>query len=607
MNIIAKQIRRSFALRLSLSIVVIATIVFIVAIGELFYRSRTATKEAAIAQATQVLNNVTQHMTALLSEVEVATLNTEWQVLENLQPDALLQISRNMVELNPLLDGCSIAMEPNFFKDQGKFFSAYSSRSEDHVETEQEGNESYYYFGMDWYSLPMLRGKDLWIDPFPDSNDITGNNRGLLISYCKPLVTADGRSIGVISSDISLRKLTQELSQERLYPESYFVLSDSRGKTIATTKIDASKKDEGIDYKHNLVIDNQVPHTDWKITIVCPKSDIFQGYYQLIYIVITIVIFGLLLLWTFCYIVVKRNVTRLQMLAAKTQDMAKGIFDTPIPQTRRKDDIGLLQNSFSAMQSSLAEYVANLEQMKAESKQRNQELMEAKGLAEASDKRKSAFIQDMSHQIRTPLNIINGFAQILRESHREMGEEECLMLSRDMQHNGYIISTIIDNWSMTSALDKLKELPREDMVTANMLCHEAVSNVLFKQRDEVMVNIQTAERDIRLTTDKKSVLKILSELLHNADKFTKEGTITIGCQQLNSRFMAFYVEDTGCGIAPADQNRVFAPFVKVDEFTEGLGLGLSLCRRLAILLKGEIVLDTQYSGGARFLLKLPVS
>ena len=121
-----------------------------------------------------------------------------------------------------------------------------------------------------------------------------------------------------------------------------------------------------------------------------------------------------------------------------------------------------------------------------------------------------------------------------------------------------------------------------------------------------MVNIETTERDIRLTTDKKSVLKVLGELLHNADKFTKEGTITIGCQPLNSRFMSFYVADTGCGIAPEYQERVFEPFMKIDEFSEGLGLGLPLCRRLATLLKGEIVLDTQYSGGARFLLKLPI-
>ena len=605
MNIV-QHIRRSFALRLSLSIVVIATIVFVVSIGELFYRSRTANKKAAVAQATQVLNNVTQHMTALLSEVEVATHNTEWQVMENLQPDALLQLSRNIVELNPIFDGCSIAMEPDFFEEQGRFFSAYSSRTDDHIETEQEGNDSYYYFGMDWYSLPVLRGKAIWIDPFPDSNDITGNNRGLIISYCKPLVTADGRTIGVISSDISLRKLTQELSKEQLSPESYFVLSDSRGKTIASTKADANENGANIDYDHNLVIDNQVPHTDWKLTIVCPKSDIFRSYYQLIYIVITIVIFGLLLLWTFCYVVVNRNVARLQILAAKTEDMASGRFDTPIPKTRRKDDIGQLQNSFSAMQASLADYVANLERMKAESEQRNVELGVAKGMAEASDKRKSAFIQDMSHQIRTPLNIISGFAQILRESHRQMSEEERLMLSRDMQRNSYIISTIIENWSMTSALDKVAAIPRQDMVTANMLCHEAVGNVLFKHRDEVFVNIETAERDIRLTTDKKSVLKILSELLYNADKFTSEGTITIGCQQLNCRFMAFYVADTGCGIAPADQARVFEPFVKVDEFNDGLGLGLPLCCRLATLLKGEIVLDTHYSGGARFLLKLPV-
>ena len=605
MNLIAKQIRRSFALRLSLSIVAIATIVFVVAIGELFHRSRSATREAALAQATQVLNNVTQRMTAMLGEVEVATHNTEWQVIENLQPDALLQLSRTIVELNPILDGCSIAMERNFFKDQGKFFSAYSSREdENHIETEQEGNDSYFYFGMDWYSLPMIRGRACWIDPFDDSNDLTGNNRGLIVSYCKPLETADGERIGVISTDISLRKLSQALSMDRLYPESYFLLTDSRGNVIASSK---GKIPGGeLDYHRNMVLSNPLPHTDWKVTIVCPKSDIFKGYYQLIYIVITIVIFGLLLLWTFCYVVVKRNVTRLQMLAAKTEDMAGGRFDTPIPQTRRKDDIGQLQNSFSTMQTSLSAYVANLERMKSELEQRNIELDVAKGLAEASDQRKSAFIQDMSHQIRTPLNIISGFSQILRESHRQMNEEERLMLSRDVQRNGYIISTIIENWSMTSDLEKVKDLAREDLVTANMLCHEAVGNVLFRQRDEVMLNIETAERDIRLKTDKKSVLKILSELLYNADKFTKEGTITIGCQLLNSRFMAFYVADTGCGIAPDDKERVFEPFVKGDEFSDGLGLGLPLCRRLAELLNGEIVLDTHYSGGARFVLKLPI-
>ena len=605
MNIIVRQIRRSFALRLSLMIVAIATVVFIVAIGELFHRSRTAIREAAIAQATQVLSNVTQRMAALLNEVEVATHNTEWQVLQNLQPDALLQLSRNIVELNPLLDGCSIAMERNFFKDQGKYFSAYSYRTDaNHIETEQEGNESYFYFGMDWYSLPMIRGRACWIDPFADSNDITGNNRGLIVSYCKPLVSADGQPVGVISTDISLQRLSQALSIERLYPESYFLLSDSRGKTIATSQ--GQPHDDEIDQSRHLVLSRTLPGTDWTVTIVCPKSDIFRGYYQLIYIVITIVVFGLLLLWTFCYFVVRRNVTRLQMLAAKTEDMAGGHFDTPIPPTRRKDDIGQLQNSFSQMQASLADYVANLERMRAEAEQRNVELGVAKGMAEASDKRKSAFIQDMSHQIRTPLNIISGFAQILRESHREMSQEESLQLFRDMQRNGYVISSIIDNWSMTSALDRVSEIPREDMVTANMLCHEAVGNVLFKQSDDILVNIETADRDIRLTTHKDSVLKILTELLNNADKFTTEGTITIGCQMINSRFMGFYVADTGCGIAPTDQERVFEPFVKISEFTDGLGLGLPLCRRLATLLNGEIVLDTHYSGGARFVLQLPI-
>ena len=604
MNIIPRQIRRSFALRLSLSILAIAAVVFILVFGELYWGSRRAIRDSAIAQASQVLSNTAQHVTALLNEVEVATNNTDWQVMENLQPDALLALSRNIVELNPLLDGCSIAMEPNFFKDQGKFFSAYSSRSEGHIETEQEGNESYFYFGMDWYSLPMLKGEPCWIDPFSDNNDITGNDRGYIVSYCKPLETPDGVRIGVISTDISLRKLSQALSLERLYPESYFLLSDSRNKVIASSKPEKAKQE--IDYGRNLVLTQSLPNTEWTVTIVCPKKDILKHYYQLVYIIFSVVIFGLLFLFLFCYFVIRRNVTPLQLLAKETEDMADGHFDKPIPMTKRRDDIAQLQNSFSSMESSLSDYVKHLEQVKAESEQRNEELMVAKSLAEDSERRKTAFIQDMSHQIRTPLNIINGFAQVLRENHKQMDEGERMFLSRDMLQNSYVISNIIDNWSMTSALDKISDIPHEDLVLANMLCHEAVGNVLFKYRDEVMVNIETGARDIRLKTDKKTVLKILGELLHNADKFTASGTITIGCQQLDARYMGFYVADTGCGIAPADQERVFELFAKVDDFTEGLGLGLPLCRRLAHLIKGEIVLDTHYSGGARFILKLPV-
>ena len=148
MKKLIKNIQKSLSLRLSIWILGFAVAIFLISIGILFYRSRKAVRLAAIEQTTQLLNNTAQHMVGTLKEVEVATNNTDWLVMQNLQPDTLLALSRQILELNPILNGCSISFEPNFFKDQGKYFSAYSSNEDGHIETEQEGNYEYVYFDM---------------------------------------------------------------------------------------------------------------------------------------------------------------------------------------------------------------------------------------------------------------------------------------------------------------------------------------------------------------------------------------------------------------------------------------------------------------------------
>jgi signal transduction histidine kinase len=100
---------------------------------------------------------------------------------------------------------------------------------------------------------------------------------------------------------------------------------------------------------------------------------------------------------------------------------------------------------------------------------------------------------------------------------------------------------------------------------------------------------------------------VLSELLHNANKYTQKGNITISCIQPDSQSVCFMVSDTGPGIAQELHEHVFSQFTKLDDFSEGLGMGLTLCRKLAGLLGGQITLDAAYTKGARFVLTLPVS
>ena len=605
MNAIVQRIRQSLSLRLSLWILGIVVVIFIITIGFLFHRTKESVRQGAIDQASQVLNNNLQHLVGILNEIEVATNNSDWLVMQNLQPDSLLALSRQILELNPNLFGCSIALVPYFFEDQGKYFSAYSSNNNGHLETEQEGNDDYNYFEMDWYKEPMKLKKTCWVDPFRDYSPDGIVTRDMIASYCKPLITADGRCIGVISSDISHRRLTQAFASEWIYQHSYYMLIGKSKQLIASSSEHPSVSD--LDRSDCLVLQEEIPGTGWTLAFICPESDIFKEYNQMFYIIVSIILFGLLMILSLCYFVVHRTVAPIRLLASQARDIEKGCYDKRITRSSRKDEIGLLQNSFATMQQSIANYIANLQEMKAETEQRNEELIVAKNLAEESDNKKKAFIQDISHQIRTPLNIIGGFAQVLRDGYNMLGEDEKAAITKDILQNSYSISNIVNNWIMTLVLENTISIAGSDIVNCNDLCREAAASLNLKHPDTVKLEISTNLPDnLQIETNKTYVKKILEELLYNANKFTTNGSIAISNKQLDSKHICFQISDTGPGIPFDDRDRIFNQFTKLNNFNEGLGMGLYLCRRLAILLGGTLELDITYTNGASFVLILPM-
>ena len=125
--------------------------------------------------------------------------------------------------------------------------------------------------------------------------------------------------------------------------------------------------------------------------------------------------------------------------------------------------------------------------------------------------------------------------------------------------------------------------------------------------DTVNISVKTdLPDDFMIHSDREALLFILGELLNNANKFTQEGSITLACSQTDSQTVTFAVSDTGIGIAEGDRERIFTQFTKVNNFTEGIGLGLSLCQRTATMLGGDLVIDTSYKEGSRFLLKIRI-
>ena len=224
-------LRRSFSARLSLWVVSFAALVFLAALGYSFIVSRRYVREEAILRATQVVENSVLRLNNILEDVELSADNLEWLVYRHLkEPEMMMEYSRITVQGNPVLSGCSISFEPYFFEDK-YYYSAYSGYIGGNLETEQEGDDDYQYFYLDWYLQPKLLNQPCWTEPYNDwdQDDTEDRETQRMVSYCKPLTTSDG-FIGAISLDISLKWLSDNLSPVKPYPHSYSILI-SRGGT----------------------------------------------------------------------------------------------------------------------------------------------------------------------------------------------------------------------------------------------------------------------------------------------------------------------------------------------------------------------------------------
>ena len=384
-------IRQSLSTRLSLWIVLFATFIFVAALSYLFYESRRAVYEEAMNRATQVLDNTVLRVTNILDHVEVAADNTEWLIKRHLDaPDSMFVYSHNILKNNPDLNGCSIAFEPYYYKDRGKFFSAYSYNDGKTIETTQEGNEYYEYFVMDWYQLCKLLDRPIWTEPFVDYNPEDIYSAEMIASYCKPLKDKKGEYIGTLSVDISLSWLSNTISAVKPYPNSYSILTGVGGtffvhpdttklfyQTIFTETLEREDTartalghamlngEEGmkqliVNGENCYVFYKPLGTTGWSVAIVCPEGDIFSGYNRLYKAVIGIVILGLLLMLLFFSRIIGRELKPLHHLAKQAETIASGQFDQTLPDDGRVDEIGQLTDSFTHMQKSLVSYIDEL-------------------------------------------------------------------------------------------------------------------------------------------------------------------------------------------------------------------------------------------------------
>lgn len=234
------------------------------------------------------------------------------------------------------------------------------------------------------------------------------------------------------------------------------------------------------------------------------------------------------------------------------------------------------------------------------------ELKSAYRRAMESENMKAAFIQNISHEIRTPLNIISGFAQVIANPDLTESSEERQHIARMMEKNAHHVTALIDEIIGLSLIESTEKMRRDDTMAINKSMRLALKEFEKVISPEIKLKFETTLSDeFTLKTNEKMVLRIINALLENASKYTKEGHIALRADR-DDNLLTFTVEDTGCGIPAEEAEHIFERFVKLDSFKEGIGLGLPLSRKLAEQLDGNVILDTSYTDGARFYIKIPI-
>jgi signal transduction histidine kinase len=235
------------------------------------------------------------------------------------------------------------------------------------------------------------------------------------------------------------------------------------------------------------------------------------------------------------------------------------------------------------------------------------ELRKAYKKAMESEKMKTAFIQNVSHEVRTPLNIITGFAQVIADPDLAADPEERKHISTMMQKSTRQVTILIDEIIGLSLIESTEKMSKDDVTNINNLLRGLQTEYKEYVTDETDIKLETElADDLTLKTNENMLRRIFACLLDNAVKYTEKGCITIHAKQEGDQ-LQMMVTDTGYGIPAEEAEHIFDRFVKLDNFKEGIGLGLPLSRRLAEQLGGKVELDTTYTDGAQFIVTLPIS
>lgn len=439
-------------------------------------------------------------------------------------------------------------------------------------------------------------------------------------------------------SQESMQDLSKVLSSLKPYTHSYFMILDKDGRYLVHP--DSSKTGvktifaptNGRYYPDKLTLGHEmtaghsgrmhakvasvlclicyepITGTSLSAALVSPERDVLHRYWRLQISISIIVAIGLIIIFLVCRRIVARAFEPLRLLEEQTKRISEGDYSTVIPRSNVNSTIGHLQNSFADMQVTIRSQIRDLDAAIEEAAKRNEELQKATSALEDAIQRRSEFVSNMTHQIRTPLNLILGFSQLLRDTTgADLSREEREQLLQVIDYNAMALtrmSLMLYDSSDQGYHDEMVSFTYEP-VSCNDIARECIGYV-NRYFPGVTVKFHTQVEDsFTIVSDHLFLMRSIREILFNSSKYSDGKNISLRITANKTR-VRFIFEDTGPGIPKENQGHIFTPFYKKDSLSEGLGVGLPLTKRHVILLGGTLELDPDYRKGCRFIMDFPI-
>ena len=448
------------SLRLNLLVISEVVLLLLLSLVVLLYFSRQALKEEAKSNAEQTLEGTVQHIDNILTSVEQTAYNVYQDVKLHLdQPDRMFTYCREVVECNPYVGGCAIAMKPGYYPNRKQFMAyVHKNKSGSMVTSQSFGTQPYTEHV--WYTAPMKSGRALWTDPLKEEED-----EGVTLSFCLPIFDKNHACVGIMAIDLPTTLLSQIVLAVKPFPNSYSVLLSRGGLYIVHPDKEKLLKHMTVFNRQDKEADPQIIETagmmtagetgyhtfhmngedyyifykpfqrsneygipmealGWSAGLVCLEEDILGDFNNLTYLVIVIAIVGLVLFFGLCRWLVLWEMKPLRLMTESAHRIAQGHLDEPVPNTQREDEIGQLQDHFQQMQLSLAAKASEQERLTATLQKRSKELGKAYGQVQGSDRMKTSFLHYMITQMTVPSDLIERSVTKLSNNYHDIPVQE---------------------------------------------------------------------------------------------------------------------------------------------------------------------------------------